>query len=107
MEDDMMERLLALVLAGTLVAPQIGRASQSELNNGRARQASSKFPEQLPLPPIPYLETMPWMNFGSQPKGPGIDTLLRPEFSIPAEGHAFAIDNALNTRQVLAGTGIK
>ena len=30
----MMERLLALLLAGAIVAPQVGRASESALNNG-------------------------------------------------------------------------
>jgi hypothetical protein len=79
----MMERLLALLLAGALVAPQIGQASESALNNDSARQAASKFPEKLPLPPIPYLDTMPWMNFGSESKGPGIDTLWLPNFNAP------------------------
>jgi hypothetical protein len=80
----MMERLLALLLAGALVAPQVGQASERALNNDGKRQAASKFPEELPLPPIPYLDTMPWMNFGSQSKGPGIDALWLPNFSAPA-----------------------
>jgi len=58
----MMERLLALLLVGTLVAPQVGQASESALNNDGAGLAASKFAERLPLPPIPYLDTMPWMN---------------------------------------------
>jgi hypothetical protein len=69
----MMERLLALLLAGALVAPQVGQASA--LNNDGARQAASKFPEKLPLRPIPYVDTMPWMKFESESKGPGIDSL--------------------------------
>ena len=80
----MKEQLLALVLAGALVAPQAGLASESELNNDAARQAASKFPVKLPLPPIPYLDTMPWMNFGSESKGPGIDTLWLPDFNASA-----------------------
>src|ERR1700756_4923762 len=68
-EDNMMERLLELLLAGALVAPQVGQASERALNNDGERQAVSKFPEELPLPPIPYLDTTPWMNFGSQSKG--------------------------------------
>ena len=39
----MMERLLALLLAGALVAPQVGQVSESALNNHGARQAASKF----------------------------------------------------------------
>jgi hypothetical protein len=80
----MMERLLALLLAGALVAPQVGHASESALNNGGARQAAPKFPEKLPLPPIPYLDTMPWMNFGSESKGAGIEALWLPNFDAPA-----------------------
>jgi hypothetical protein len=81
MEDNMMERLLALLLAGALVAPPASQASESALNNDRARQAASEFPEKLPLPPIPYLDTMPWMNFGSVSKAPGIDALWLPNFN--------------------------
>jgi hypothetical protein len=83
-EDNMMERLLALLLAGALVAPQVGQANESALTNDSARPVASKFPEKLPLPPIPYLDTMPWMNFGSESKGPGIDTLWLPDFDAPA-----------------------
>lgn len=80
----MMERLLALLLAGALVAPQASQASESALNNDRARQAASEFPEKLPLPPIPYLDTMPCMNFGSESTAPGIDALWLPNFNAPA-----------------------
>jgi hypothetical protein len=108
-EDDMMERLLAVLLAGALVAPQASLASESELNNDGARQAGLKFPEKLSLPPIPYLDTMPWLNFGSESKGPGIATLLLPDFNVPAipKKSAFANDNVLKTKQLLAGTAVK
>jgi hypothetical protein len=48
----MMERLLALLLAGALVAPQVGLASESELHGGGAGQATTAlgFAENLPLP---------------------------------------------------------
>src|ERR1700738_5718625 len=42
-EDNMMERLLALLLAGALVAPQVGPASESAVENERARPAAAKF----------------------------------------------------------------
>jgi hypothetical protein len=110
-EDDMMERLLALLLAGALVAPQVGLASESELHGGGVGQATtaSGFAENLPLPPIPYLDTMPWMNFGSESKGPTVDTLLPPNFVVPAipKNSAFTQNDALNTRQLLAGTAVK
>jgi hypothetical protein len=105
----MKEQLLALVLAGALVAPQVGLASESELNNDTARQAATKFPEKLPLPPIPYLDTMPWMNFGSESREARVDTLLRRSFVVPAmpKNSAFANSDAFNIRQLLAGTGVE
>jgi hypothetical protein len=63
--------------------PRGGQASESALNNGGAGQAASTFPEKLPLPPIPYLDTLPWMNFGSESQGPGIDPLWLPNFNPP------------------------
>ena len=71
----MMKRLLALSLAGALVAPQLAFASESRLDNGAPRASIS---EGLPLPPIPYLDTMPWITLGRE-KGPRIDTLLWPD----------------------------
>lgn len=105
----MMERLLALLLAGALVAPQFGQASESALNNDGARQAASKFPEKLPLPPIPYLDTMSWINFGSQSKGPGIDTLWLPNFDAPAvpKNSASAYNGLRNVESNLSRTATR
>ena len=90
----MMERLMALVLAGTLVAPQIGMASESELSNHGTRNNASKFPETLPLPPIQYLDTMPWINFGSASNGQGIDALLLRDFMAPSIPKNSAVANS-------------
>jgi hypothetical protein len=97
MEDDMMERLLALSLAGILVAPPVGLASESALN-GQAPQTASQFSGKLPLPPIPYLDTMAWINFGWEAKGPRMDTLLMPPSDVPAipKNSAFATNNSAN-----------
>jgi hypothetical protein len=105
----MMKRLLAFVLAGALMAPTTGLASESAFNNDGARQAVSKFPEKLPLPPIPHLETMAWMNFDWETKGPRVDTLLPPSFVVAAipKDSEFANSDVFNTRQLLAGTGVK
>ena len=105
----MMKRLLAFVLAGALMAPATGLASESAFNNDGARQAASKFPEKLQLPPIPHLATMPWMNLDWETKGPRVDTLLPPNFIVPAipKDPAFADSDVFNTRQLLAGTGVK
>ena len=72
----MMKKLFALSLAGALVAPQLVLATESRLEDEGPRQASIS--RGFPLPPIPYLETMPWINLGLE-KGPRIDTLLGPD----------------------------
>jgi hypothetical protein len=97
MEDDMMERLLALSLAGILVAPPVGLAGESALN-GEASQTASEFSGKLPLPPVPYLDTMPWINFGWEANGPRMDTLLIPPSDVPAtpKTSAFATNNSAN-----------
>ena len=76
----MKERLFAIVVAGTLMVPQISSAFGSE---SAIRQEVSRFPHQtssqvLPKPPIPYLDTMPWINSELGTAGPKIDTLLTP-----------------------------
>jgi hypothetical protein len=53
-------------------------------NDGRIEQGSP-IPKRgswnaLPLPPIPYLETMPWLVRERAPKAIEIDTLLAPMF---------------------------
>jgi len=101
----MMKRLLAFTLAGALMAPTTGLASENAFSNDGARQAASKFPDKLPLPPIPHLETMPWMNFDWE----RVDTLLPPSFVVPAfpKNSALANNDVFSTRQLLAGTGVK
>jgi hypothetical protein len=105
----MMKKLLAFVLAGALMAPTTGLASENAFSNDGTGQAASKFPEKLPLPPIPHLETMPWMNLDLETKGPKVDTLLPASFVVPAfsKNSAFANNDVFNTRQLLAGTGLK
>ena len=71
-----MKKLLALSLAGALVAPQLGLASESRLNENGVQVSIS---DRFPLPAIPYLDTMPWINLGLQSRGPRIDTLLTPD----------------------------
>ena len=106
-----MERLLAILLAGALVAPQAGLASESEFHSGGSGRdvTASGFAEKLPLPPIPYLDTMRWMTSGSESKGPRVDTLLLPNFVAPPipKNLAFTSNDALNTGELLAGTPLK
>ena len=105
----MMKKLLALVLAGPLMAPTTVLANESAFNNDGARQPASQFPENLTLPPIPHLETMPWMNLDLETKGPKVDTLLPPSFAVPAfpKNSGFANNDVFNARQLLAGTGLQ
>jgi hypothetical protein len=75
MEDDMMERLFAILLASALVAPQTATANDSKLTNDGSPKATT---DNLHFPPIPYLDTMPWLGFGADSKNPGVGTLPLP-----------------------------
>ena len=105
----MMKKLLAFVLTGALMAPSTGLANESAFRDDGTGQAATTFREKLPLPPIPHLETMPWMNFGLETKGLKVDTLLPPSFVVPAfpKNSAFANYDVFNPKQMLAGTGLK
>jgi len=71
-----MKGLMPFLLAAALVAPQIGLANESVLQTNNDGERGSKIRETLPLPPIRYLEAMPWINLETQSKWRGIDTLL-------------------------------
>lgn len=90
-----MKGLFALVLASALVAPQTAMASESVFRNDGAPKTATRSSGNLPLPPIPYLDTMPWIGFGAEAKTRGIGTLLMPGFDAPAilKSSAFAINN--------------
>jgi hypothetical protein len=51
--------------------------------------------DALPLPPIPYLETMPWLVREPQPKGFKIDRLLAPKFEMMRQDVAGPPDSGL------------
>jgi hypothetical protein len=98
----MMRRLLAFLLAGALVAPQIAVASESVFNKVSERQTVSKFPEKLPLPPVGSLETMPRINFEAQSKWRGIDTLLLPALGVTlASKSSPFVGNSLSNVEML------
>lgn len=96
----MMERLFALVLASALVAPQTATASESAFSNDGASKSATGISGNLPLPPIPYLDTMPWIGFGAESKSPGIGTLLMPDLnvSIP-KSPAFVTTNTVGSTE--------
>jgi hypothetical protein len=74
----------ALALAATLFPLNAWGTDNPKLD---ADQAGSI----LPLPPVPYLESMQWMNWKLSPPAFKIDTLLAPagsspgSFQLPAE----------------------
>ena len=51
--------------------------------------------DALPLPPIPYLETMPWLVREPAPKGFRIDRLLGPKFEMLRQDVAGGHDSGL------------
>jgi hypothetical protein len=80
MEAVMKKILLALGLAGTLMAPSaLGSENINAFNLKRAAPAQSSDWNGLPLPPVPYLETMPWLTSGALWKDPQLDSSWRPD----------------------------
>jgi hypothetical protein len=89
----MKKGLFAFALASALVASQTATASESEFRNDGASKTATRFSGNLPLPPIPYLDTMPWIGFGAEAKSPGMGSFLMRNFDAPAipKSPAFAI----------------
>jgi hypothetical protein len=76
----MKKGLFGLMLVGTLAIASSGDAQgiDKTVGLGTTRDALSLSQTlALPLPPIPELETMPWVATSTVPKGPKIDTLLQ------------------------------
>jgi hypothetical protein len=83
MERTMSKELLALMVAGYLLIPHITEAFGNDRPTEPAGAQSILKRDswgKLTLPPIPYLDTMPWLVSGSALKGPKVDLLLDPDF---------------------------
>ena len=68
------QRLMTALLASALTLPSIaawGMESSPE-------QAVARAADMLRLPPIPYLDSMPWMNWKASAPILRIDTLMSP-----------------------------
>ena len=102
-----MMKNVGVCAGGRSAAPAARLASESEFEMTRTGQAASEFPEKLPLPPIPHLETMPWMNFDWETKAPRVDTLLPPSFVVPAipKDPTFANNDIFNTKTAVGRDG--
>jgi len=77
----------ALLLASTLmvpcVAPAIGADDTPRLRVTQQGQTQDRSAGQLQLPPVPYIESVPWLNSLSNSKGPKVDFLLGPNLELP------------------------
>jgi len=71
--------LFAVLFAGTLMvphsAPAMGNDGTVGLGSARDGASSAEWRGDLRLPPIPHLETMPWLMYNSSVKGPKVDML--------------------------------
>lgn len=79
----MTKELFALLLAGTLLVPHItpalGNGGTVGLGVQGQRQPQAGSWGTLSLPPLPHLESMPWLATDSFLKGPQVDVLLGPK----------------------------
>src|SRR4051812_4770804 len=79
MEDVMTKGLFALLLAGALMVPPgtpaLGSHSTVDLGQAWVPQANGG---ALQLPPIPYLDTLRWVETGAP--GLKLDILISPKF---------------------------
>jgi hypothetical protein len=75
----MSKGLFALLLAGTFMVPSIAPAFGNDATVGlRVQEPPSQAQSwgTLPLAPVPYLETTPWLTSDFLLKGPKVDILL-------------------------------
>ena len=74
----MSTRLFAFLLAGALMVPHVIPAlgTDSTLGLGQAQSPQANGGD-LQLPPIPYLDTLRWLDTGVH--GLKVDTLIRPK----------------------------
>ena len=74
----MTKGMFALLLAGALMVPHVTPALGTDSTLGiRPDQAPQVNGGALQLPPIPYLDTLRWLDTGA--RGPKVDTLMGPK----------------------------
>jgi hypothetical protein len=82
----MMKAVYALLLASTLVVPHVvpacGADATTQPGAVQQNQTQVRPDRQLRLPPVPDLESMPWLKSLSTSKGTKID-FLDPKFQVP------------------------
>ena|SRR5438067_1595662 len=77
----MTKGLFALLLAGSLMVPHVTPAlGQSTVGlAARPDNLSKEAWEALQFPPVPHLDTMPWLKSGAALRGPKTDSLIGPK----------------------------
>ena len=75
----MIAKLFACVVAGVLLLP-VAAFGKDGNTAGQSRASGWKQTSALPLPPIPYLETIPWLSTQATGQGQKVDQLLGPDF---------------------------
>jgi hypothetical protein len=73
----MTKGMFALLLAGALMVPHVTPASGTHSAPGLGHLTSQATGGDLQLPPIPYLDTLRWLDSGA--RGPKIDNLMGPK----------------------------
>ncbi|MBR0733212.1 hypothetical protein JQ595_31120 [Bradyrhizobium japonicum] len=72
-----MQRLMTALLASALMLPSLAAwGTESSPDRDRARAG-----DMLRLPPIRYLDSMPWMNWKASAPTLRIDTLMSPSIT--------------------------
>lgn len=72
---NLLRHLLALAIGGAISMTAFGAYG---IESPRGAETTQGAFTGLPLPPIPYLDTMPWMKWQPEPAKMKIDTLLQP-----------------------------
>jgi hypothetical protein len=72
---------LIAAIAATLLLPVSVSGAEAPRSDGVPSTPARQAWDGLPLPPIPYLNAIPWLALERGQKGPKIDTLL-----LPAQG---------------------
>jgi hypothetical protein len=67
--------ILTASMAAALTIPSLAAWG---LDGPRSKPQSENAFETIALPPIPYLESMPWLNLGAGQNSLKVDTLLSP-----------------------------
>ena len=73
--DRVVRRILTASMAAALTFPSLAAWG---LDGPRSKLQSGNAFERIALPPIPYLESMPWLNWGSSQNTLKVDILLSP-----------------------------